>query len=62
MLAVEMYTPCTLILLAVEKVRPARRYAGCGNVYTLHVDSAGGGKGYALHVDTAGCRHACPGK
>jgi hypothetical protein len=54
LLAVEMDTPCTSILLAVESQRhtPCILHVhtpACGNGYTLHVHIAGCGKGYTLY-------------
>jgi hypothetical protein len=55
LLAKEGDTPCTSILLAVEKGYTLHVYtANCGNGYTLHI-TAGSGTEYILHIQTAGC-------
>ncbi len=65
----ERHTPCTSILLAVERhlhthnAGGGNRYllhvhvhpASDGKAYTLHVHTAGGRKAYTLHAHTAGC-------
>ncbi len=49
MLAVEIVTPCTSTLLAVERDTVCTSI-GCGNGYILHVHTAGGGNRYTMHV------------